>query len=165
LTAKKEARILPVIAVSRDLFGLQLLPLILIWVVAGGRFLFHPVPMRKTSDILWQDAQHQVLFEILDMISEPGTDTKVLNKLQDYTETHFSLEELYMLELGYPGRDAHILAHDKFREEINRLLETDQVHDTQFMEIISVFLTEWLTRHVFGIDKKLEQYILDSAEK
>ena len=121
--------------------------------------------MRKTSDILWQDAQHQVLFEILDMVSEPGSDTEVLNKLRDYTETHFSLEELYMLELGYPGRDVHILAHDKFREEINRLLETDQAHDTQFMEIISVFLTEWLTRHVFGIDKKLEQYILESAEK
>ncbi len=121
--------------------------------------------MRKTSDILWQDAQHQVLFEILDMISEPGSDTKVLNKLQDYTETHFSLEELYMLELGYPGRDAHILAHDKFRVEISRLLEPGLAHDEQFMEIISVFLTEWLTRHVFGIDKKLEQYILDAAEK
>ena len=133
--------------------------------MADGRFLFHPVPMRKTSDILWQDAQHQVLFEILDMVSEPESDVRVLNKLRDYTETHFSLEELYMLELGYPGRDAHIRAHDKFREEINRLLETNQVHDTQFMEIISVFLTEWLTRHVFGIDKKLEQYILDAAEK
>jgi hemerythrin len=165
LAAKKEARILPVIAVCRDLFGLQLFPLTLIWVVAGGRFLLHRVAMRKTSDILWQDAQHQVLFEILDMISESGSDTKVLNKLRDYTETHFSLEELYMLELGYPGRDAHICAHDKFREEINRLLESDQAHDAQFMEIISVFLTEWLTRHVFGIDKKLEQYILDSAEK
>ena len=165
MAEKKEARILPVIAMSRDLFGLQLLPLILIWIVAVGKFLPHPVPMRKTSDILWQDAQHQVLFEILDMISEPGSDFKVLNKLQDYTETHFSLEELYMLELGYPGRDVHILAHDKFREEISRLLEPGQAHDAQFMEIISVFLTEWLTRHVFGIDKKLEQYILDSAEK
>ena len=28
--------------------------------------------MRKTSDIIWQDAQHQVLFDILDMIREPG---------------------------------------------------------------------------------------------
>jgi len=121
--------------------------------------------MRKTSDILWQDAQHQVLFEILDMVSEPGSDAKVLNKLREYTETHFSLEELYMLELGYPGKDAHIRAHDKFREEIDRLLDSYQTHDAQFMEIISVFLTEWLTRHVFGVDKKLEQYILDAAVK
>ncbi len=121
--------------------------------------------MRKTSDILWQDAQHQVLFEILDMVSEPGSDASILNRLRDYTETHFSLEEVYMLELGYPEREAHVLAHDKFREEIDRLLEQNEEHDPQFMEIISVFLTEWLTRHVFGIDKKLERYILDSAAK
>jgi len=125
----------------------------------------HCVPMRKTSDILWQDAQHQVLFEILDMVSEPGSDAGILNRLRDYTETHFSLEEVYMLELGYPEREAHVLAHDKFREEIDRLLEEGQEHDAAFMEIISVFLTEWLTRHVFGIDKKLERYILDSAAK
>ena len=34
-----------------------------------------------------------------------------------------------------------------------------------FMEIIATFLTEWLTRHVFGIDKKLEDYILHSSAK
>ena len=121
--------------------------------------------MRKTSDILWQDAQHQVLFEILDLVSEPGCDTTVLDKLRDYTETHFSLEELYMLELDYPGREDHIRAHDKFREEIDRLLHEGEAHDPQFMAIISTFLTEWLTRHVFGIDKKLEDYILKSAAK
>ena len=121
--------------------------------------------MRKTSDILWQDAQHQVLFDILDRISEPGPNAGILDRLREYTETHFSLEEVYMLELGYPGRKAHVQAHDKFREEIDRLLEQNEEHDAQFMKIISVFLTEWLTRHVFGIDKKLERYILDSAAK
>jgi hemerythrin len=31
--------------------------------------------------------------------------------------------------------------------------------DDQFREIIATFLTEWLTRHVFGIDKELETFI------
>ena len=121
--------------------------------------------MRKTSDVLWQDAQHQVLFEILDMISEPGSDERVLFKLRDYTENHFALEELYMLQLGYPDMDAHVKTHDKFRAEIDRLLLEGQACDAQYMELIGTFLTEWLTCHVFGVDKQLEVHILQSSVK
>jgi len=119
--------------------------------------------MRKTSDVLWQDAQHQVLFEILDLVSQPGADEEVLNRLRDYTETHFALEELYMKQLDYPERESHIRTHDKFREEIDKLLQEGQEHDALFMEIIGTFLTEWLTCHVFGIDKELEKFLLESG--
>jgi hemerythrin len=34
-----------------------------------------------------------------------------------------------------------------------------------FREIISTFLTEWLTRHVFGIDKELEDFIMQADAK
>lgn len=118
--------------------------------------------MRKTSELIWQDAQHQVLFQILDEIAEPGSAVDVLEKLRLYTETHFSLEEQYMEQLEYPGRDAHRRAHDRFREEIYQLLQPGQVHDEAFMQLISTYLTEWLTRHVFGVDKELEAFILDS---
>ncbi|MEH6569468.1 MAG: hemerythrin family protein [Halioglobus sp.] len=121
--------------------------------------------MQKTSDILWQDAQHQVLFQILDLIKEPDCDRQVLERLRDYTENHFSLEERYMLHLDYPERDMHVRAHDKFRLEIETILTGDQQHDAVFMELIATFLTEWLTRHVFGVDKKLEEYILNSSVK
>lgn len=118
--------------------------------------------MRKTSDIIWQDAQHQVLFEILDLIKDAGSDSQVLFKLKDYTENHFALEELYMTELEFPGRDAHIESHNRFREEIDELLGQGEQLDDQFREIIGTYLTEWLTRHVFGIDKELEDFILQS---
>lgn len=121
--------------------------------------------MRKTSDIIWQDAQHQVLFDILDAIKQPESDSSVLYKLKDYTENHFSLEENYMLQLQYPGREAHVRAHDVFREEINGLLSGGDPHDAVFKEIISTFLTEWLKRHVFGIDKALEDFIMHSKAK
>jgi hemerythrin len=121
--------------------------------------------MRKTSDVLWQDAQHQVLFEIIDMLAEPGAGSQVLSKLRDYTENHFGLEELYMLELDYPGREAHVRTHDKFRQEIDKLLQGGQEHDPAFMGIISTFLTEWLSCHVFGIDKELEEFLLSSGSK
>ena len=132
----------------------------------GGPEIFSRcLDMRKTSEIIWQDAQHQVLFEILDLIKEPGSDRLVLEKLRDYTENHFALEELYMLQLGYPDREAHVQAHNRFRQEIEKLLTSEQEHDAVFMEIIATFLTEWLTRHVFGVDKKLEDYLLLSKAK
>ena len=116
--------------------------------------------MRKTSDILWQDAQHQVLFGILDEIREPEAEAGVIERLRYYTETHFALEEAYMAALDYPERESHLQAHDWFRSEIDRLLEEEQDYDPQFREIIGTFLTEWLTRHVFGIDKRLEAFLL-----
>jgi len=121
--------------------------------------------MRKTSDIIWQDAQHQVLFKILDLIKEPGANNQVLFRLRDYTENHFALEEQYMVELDFPDREAHIRAHDLFREEIEQLLVKGEDPDDIFRKIISTFLTEWLTRHVFGIDKELEAFILQSSRK
>lgn len=119
--------------------------------------------MRKTSDILWQDAQHQVLFEILDLLKGPGADMGVLRRLEDYTENHFALEELYMAKLNFPGREEHVRAHDRFRVEISQILQDGQEPDALFREIIVTFLTEWLTRHVFGIDKELERFILESG--
>jgi hemerythrin len=121
--------------------------------------------MRKTSELIWQDAQHQVLFEILDQIKQPGSDREVLRRLKDYTEYHFALEEQYMLQLDFPGRAAHIQAHDRFREEILQLLKDIGEPNALDRDIISTFLTEWLTRHVFGIDKTLEGFILKSKAK
>ena len=46
----------------------------------------------------------------------------MLLKLQDYTENHFALEELYMAELEFPGSDAHIESHNRFRTEIDQLV-------------------------------------------
>tara|TARA_R110002110_G_scaffold415765_3_gene655308 strand:- start:77014 stop:77379 length:366 start_codon:yes stop_codon:yes gene_type:complete len=121
--------------------------------------------MRKTSDIIWQDAQHQVLFEILDLIKDPASDRQAFLKLNDYTENHFALEEHYMLALDFPDRERHIASHDRFREEIRELLAGADEPDAQFRELIATFLTEWLTRHVFGIDKELEAFILESGAR
>jgi hemerythrin len=121
--------------------------------------------MRKTSALIWQDAQHQVLFEILDLIKQPNADREVLCRLKDYTENHFALEEQYMRELNFQGRVEHMQAHARFRREIAELLEGGEDLDDQFREIIATFLTQWLTLHVFGIDKELEEFILQSDAK
>jgi hemerythrin len=132
-------------------------------IMAQARFWVQALGMRKTSELIWQDAQHQKLFEILDLLKAPEADRGVLRRLQAYTEYHFELEEQYMLLLDFPGREAHIAAHNRFRDEIGILLREEAELDAQFRDLISTFLTEWLSRHVFGIDKELEAFILGAG--
>lgn len=121
--------------------------------------------VNKTSDLIWQDKQHQVLFELIDQIKEEKGCLQVFSRLSEYAENHFALEEEYMLKLAYPERDAHIEAHDKFRKELQNMMLNQHQYDETLRESLSMFLTEWLKLHVFGIDKRLERYILDSDSK
>ncbi len=121
--------------------------------------------MQKTSEVIWQDAQHQQLFRLIDQIKESRVDNSVFKKLNDYAEYHFMLEEQYMLQLDYPDRDAHKEAHNKFRRELATMLEEHQSYDEDLRKSLSLFLREWLKRHVLGTDKKLERFIMESNSK
>jgi hemerythrin len=88
-----------------------------------------------------------------------------LPRLKLYAEHHFILEETYMQTLGYPGTDAHIAAHDRFREELTAMLETDPSMHRALQVSLSDFLYKWLKLHVLGIDKELEDFVLKSSVK
>jgi hemerythrin len=126
----------------------------------------HSRAVQKTSDLIWQDAQHQVLFRLLDQVAEEDSAQTVVQELRFYAESHFALEELYMEQLAYPGRDEHVQAHNKFRQELEQMVVDDEEsHDAVSRQLISTFLREWLKRHIFGIDKKLEAFILAADAK
>lgn len=119
--------------------------------------------MQKTSDVIWQDAQHQVLFQLLDEVAQAGKAEAVLHRLKFYAESHFSLEEVYMELLEYPGREEHLRAHDRFRAELEIMISNPENRDAASRQLISTFLTEWLKRHIFGIDKELEAFLLEKG--
>jgi hemerythrin len=121
--------------------------------------------MQKTSDIIWQDTQHQALFDLIDKIKEVPFDRDILVQLKLYAEHHFILEETYMRELDYPHADAHLEAHNRFREELEAMMETDPTMHESLQISLSDFLYKWLTLHVLGIDKKLEDFVLKSSIK
>ena len=75
--------------------------------------------MQKTSDVIWQDTQHQMLFRLLDEVAAENSAEEVLHQLNFYALSHFSLEETYMELLNYPGQQQHVQAHDKFRNELD----------------------------------------------
>lgn len=121
--------------------------------------------MRKTSDLIWQDTQHQVLFRLIDQIKEVPFDREILTKLKLYAEYHFVLEETYMEELNYPHAATHIKAHERFREELAAMMQTDPGMSQLLRDSLSDFLYKWLKLHVLGIDKKLEYFIMKSSSK
>ena len=121
--------------------------------------------MQKTSDIIWQDTQHQVLFDLIDRIKEVPFDREILTQLKLYAEHHFILEETYMRLLAYPLAEAHVAAHDRFREELAAMMETDHSMSQILQDSLSDFLYKWLKLHVLGIDKMLEDFVMKSNVK
>ena len=121
--------------------------------------------MRSSSELIWQDKQHQILFELIDEISSGSADQGIFARLTDYAENHFLIEEEYMARLNYPGTDDHVRAHDKFREELHSMVKHGHEYDDAVRSSLTLFLSEWLKRHIFGIDKKLEQFVIESPSK
>ena len=121
--------------------------------------------MQKTSDLIWQDTQHQALFELIERIKEVPFDPEILIRLKLYAEHHFILEEAYMRELNYPHAKDHLDAHDRFREELVAMLDTDPTMGQALQVSLSDFLYEWLKLHVLGIDKELEEFVIKSDSK
>ena len=54
----------------------------------------------KTSDLIWQDTQHQTLLDLIERIDSPDVDVSIFHRLHEHAETHFSMEEEYMRQLG-----------------------------------------------------------------
>lgn len=121
--------------------------------------------MIKTSELIWQDTQHQTLFRLLDDLKREEFDVSVIHQLRLYADHHFCLEEAYMQALGYPDIVQHIKAHNRFREELGQLTRDPDSLNHQIRTSLSRFLEEWLKRHIFGIDKEFEAFVLNSGRK
>ena len=121
--------------------------------------------MLKTSELIWQDTQLQALFKLIDLIKEEPFDCEILGKLQLYAEHHFCIEEAYMEALNYPQAATHVKAHNRFREELTSMVQTQNNIDSTLQEPLFLFLSKWLKLHVYGIDKELEAFILASNVK
>lgn len=123
----------------------------------------------KTSDLVWQDSQHQQLLTLIEELkTSPENGYRILEKLTIYVEQHFSLEEEYMHLSAYPDTEKHIEMHRKFAEKVYNLKNSKNIlehgfNDDTFRKNITQFLNTWLINHLMGIDKELEAHILKSG--
>jgi hemerythrin len=126
------------------------------------------------------DEQHKVLVNLLNQLHEAirehrgkATSREILNRLAEYTRTHFLLEESLMRLTHYPGFEIHKGQHEELIQQVVALQEKlDKENATITFELLH-FLKTWLTQHINDSDKRfgghfqkagLQQYSSWTAE-
>ena len=112
------------------------------------------------------DQAHQKLFSIVGKIMELYVErhkskfasVEGIKYFKAYALQHFSEEEAYMREIGYPGYLAHKRHHDRMRHETLPALE-QELYATDFStEAVQRFIgvcTGWLTGHIMIEDRAI----------
>ena len=112
------------------------------------------------------DEQHSRLFSIFYTLLEVGDislkSKEVADALADlsaYTYEHFTVEEKYMAECGYPDLESHIRIHDAFRKKIGVLCSDKSEKQAKNLTEILSKLYEWLVTHVCSCDQQYVPYV------
>lgn len=111
------------------------------------------------------DHQHQKLFDYINAFYdqvESGTDASCQKAFVDivkFTEYHFRDEEAMMDKVNYPDAAKHKIIHKQLVSRVtelgNDLAEGKEGAKAQ----IKVFLKNWLTAHIMGIDMKYSEFV------
>ncbi len=112
------------------------------------------------------DDDHQQLFKIINelydgMMARRGQEVlqKVLNELLQYTERHFAGEEVVMKNAGYPQLQAQIEQHRRFTDKIKEVSAKYKAGGIGMTVEVLDFLTDWLKKHIVGMDKQYSEFL------
>ena len=138
----------------------------------------------KTVKISWSadfsvqsqhiDLQHQKLIAIVNDFNQAvsrGDGAKIayaiLNRLVQYSETHFRDEEQLMQMARFPADqlEAHIKEHEKLTENIFQHCENWHTYGVESFPGIGKFLAEWLLDHILTADMKYSKYVARIDDK
>ncbi len=111
------------------------------------------------------DEQHKVLVSLLNQLHEAirehhgkATSREILDRLAEYTRTHFLLEESLMRLTHYPGFEIHKAQHEELIQQVVALQhKLDNEGATITFELLH-FLKTWLTQHINDSDKRFGQH-------
>jgi len=118
------------------------------------------------------DQQHRELLALVDALESAQEESqqtllRVLQHVMDFTHTHFLMEEVLMVEVHYPprAREEMIAQHAEFTSYARlRVLEFRKGAPVSVLPL-QAFLAEWLTRHEFGLDRLLADFIRQQARE
>ena len=108
------------------------------------------------------DDQHRKLVAIYNELDEAlmvGKAHKhmqeILDRLVEYTGTHFDDEEQYMQSVEYPELDYHKLEHKQLLEKVLAFQKKLQFGQERISSPVMHFLKYWLTNHILQSDMKI----------
>lgn len=107
------------------------------------------------------DDQHRELVALLNELHVAireyhgnTTSREVLDRLADYTSTHFRMEEELMALSRYPGLEAHRQQHAELTRQLAELRHRMEVEGTPVAFELLEFLKNWLNQHITDCDKR-----------
>jgi hemerythrin len=109
------------------------------------------------------DAQHQQIIEMINELyaaySAQRTDVdlkKIMDRLIQYTNTHFQHEEQRMREWGYPALTSHLMLHEKLRR---RTIDLRNNLTLVTARDLLAFLKDWWCNHIQDEDRAYAPYL------
>ncbi len=87
---------------------------------------------------------------------------KVLSKLIDYVEFHFSAEENLMEKVEYPEMEEHFFEHLLLKSRVLAFQKKFKEESEPLSEDLMLFLRDWLENHITVVDKKIGSYLSNS---
>ena len=123
------------------------------------------------------DSQHKNLLNqinrLVEILSSLDVDMASLREsnhfLYTYINEHFTFEEQYMKEHGFPGLEKHRKVHQgfvKFYQDFQKELRDkmasgsfSSVDIRELLKKIEKYLSQWLVRHIKGMDQEYAKYV------
>lgn len=121
-------------------------------------------------DIQEIDEQHKVLIDLLNQLHEAirglrgkAASREILDRLAEYTRTHFLLEESLMRVTHYPGFEIHKQQHEDLIKQISELQrKLDEENASISFELLH-FLKNWLIQHINESDKRFGKFFTEQS--
>jgi hemerythrin len=114
------------------------------------------------------DTRHEELFSKMDGLFTAmsqgrgeGEVSSIMRFLADFIEVHFSSEEKYMVEHGYPAYRSHKQEHAEFINNfsyLKREYETEGI-STFLVLKIERLLCDWMAHHIGKADRALWEFL------
>jgi hemerythrin len=118
------------------------------------------------------DRQHQQLIGMINDLNDAmrqGKGKSVLGKITDglvnYTTTHFRTEESYFDKFEYPEADSHKKAHSDFVKKVSGFKDEFEKGNVTLSIQVMDFLSDWLQKHIKGLDKKYGPFFNENGLK
>lgn len=90
---------------------------------------------------------------------------RALDELVDYTKYHFSKEEDLLEKHAYPKFAEHKQEHSEMIEKVESYITEHRDDGHKSLAKISVFLRDWLIKHINGTDKQYSQFLHSKGVK
>jgi len=120
------------------------------------------------------DAQHRDLLALVAKLDEVVTARDggrspylyMLDRVLEFTWTHFDMEEALMTRVAYPLAD-HVemtQQHTEFKSYARIRVMEFQFRQATELKSFAPFIQNWLVEHEFGLDRRLADFIRNTSQ-